>query len=249
MPKLPDAIVLCGGAGLRLRDITGNGPKAMASIAGRPFLELLLRQLRRNGFERAILAVGYQHDMIRSHFAERTFGLQLVYSAESSPLGTGGALRNAADLLETNSALVLNGDSYTNADLAAFVAHHHESGADASLVVVPADGRGDVGTVLVDGHGCVTRFVEKLSSAGAKHLNAGIYMVSRRILYDVPAGVQVSLEETLFPQWLDEGRCIKAYVYLGACLDIGTPERYRNAQVSLANVELEAGPPRREDEL
>src|SRR5208282_3784906 len=131
----------------------------------------------------------------------------------------------------------------------AFVAHHHESKADASLIVVLADGRGDCGTVLVDGHGTVARFKEKQSSSGAQHLNAGIYMVSRRILCEIPAGVQVSLEEELFPRWLAEGKCIKAYVYLGACVDIGTPERYRNAQESLANVEVEAGPPRREDAL
>ena len=244
MPSLPDAIVLCGGAGLRLRDITGNGPKAMARIAGRPFLELLLQQLRRNGFQRAILAVGYQQEVIRSYFAERTFGLQLAYSAESSPLGTGGALRNAVELLASNSALILNGDSYTNVDLAAFVAHHHESEADASLVVVPADGRGDGGTVLVDENGTVSRFKEKQGALGAQHLNAGIYMVSPSLLYGIPAGVQVSLEGELFPQWLAEGRRIKAYVYLGTCFDIGTPERYRNAQEILANVEVESVPPR-----
>src|ERR1700680_1655437 len=99
MPKPPDAIILCGGAGVRLREIAGDRPKAMVRIVERPFLELLFKQLRRNGFERAILAFGYQKNMIRAHFGERACGLQLVYSPESSPLGTGGALRNAADQL------------------------------------------------------------------------------------------------------------------------------------------------------
>ena len=71
MPNTADAVLLCGGAGLRLRSVLGNAPKGMADVAGRPFLELLLRQLHRHGFERAILAVGYQKDMIYSHFGER----------------------------------------------------------------------------------------------------------------------------------------------------------------------------------
>src|SRR5271166_5438180 len=89
MPNTPDAILFCGGAGLRLRSVTGDVPKAMASIAGRPFLELLLRQLRRHGLQRVILAVGHRRDVIRSYFGERAFGLNLAYSAESKPLGTG----------------------------------------------------------------------------------------------------------------------------------------------------------------
>src|SRR5271169_1384583 len=115
MPDSPDAILLCGGAGLRLRSVIGNSPKGMADVAGRPFLELLLRQLGRHGFERAILAVGYQKDVIHSHFGEQAFGLHLAYSIETCPLGTGGALRNAADMIESDNVLVMNGDSYTDA--------------------------------------------------------------------------------------------------------------------------------------
>src|SRR5215471_14932402 len=109
MPSMPDAILLCGGAGVRLRSITGEAPKPMASIGGRPFLELLLKQLRRNDFARAILAVGYKKDAIRSYFGDRAFGLRLEYAAESFPLGTGGALRGAADLVASDAALIMNG--------------------------------------------------------------------------------------------------------------------------------------------
>src|SRR6266545_2288700 len=98
MHSVPDAIVLCGGVGTRLRVVT-DGPKAMVSVGGRPFLEFLLRQLRRSGVERVILAVGFQSNVIRNHFGEEAFGLHLVYSPEVTPLGTGGALRNAANLV------------------------------------------------------------------------------------------------------------------------------------------------------
>jgi len=239
MPNLPDAIVLCGGAGLRLREITGNGPKSMAEVRGRPFLELLLRQLRRNCFERAVLAVGYQQNVIRSYFGEQAFSVQLVYSAESSPLGTGGALRNAACLVDSDAALIMNGDSYTDADLAAFVADHYQSTADVSLLVVPADGRNDCGTVRVKKDGSIAQFHEKQPCAYGEYVNAGVYMVSRRMIHKIRPGVQISLEQDLFRQWLCEGRHLRASIHLGTCVDIGTPARYQTAQEILADVELD----------
>jgi mannose-1-phosphate guanylyltransferase len=238
MPNAADAILLCGGAGLRLRSVTGDAPKSLASIGDRPFLELLLSQLRRYGFHRVILAVGYRNDAIRAHFGDRALGLTLEYSIESEPLGTGGALRKAADLVESGSALIMNGDSYTDADLSAFAADYRDAKADVSMVVVPADGRVDCGLVSVGASCKVVGFKEKQSSSGTQHVNAGIYMVSKRILFDVPIGLQVSLEAELFPRWLAEGKSLRAFSYSGSCIDIGTPERYRSAQDSLANVEV-----------
>ena len=249
MPSAPDAILLCGGAGLRLRSVIGKAPKGMAEVAGRPFLELLLRQLRRHGFERAILAVGYQKDAINSRFGEQAFGLHLAYSAELTPLGTGGALRNAADLVGSETALVMNGDSYTDADLYEFVVGHRESKADVSMVVVPTDGRGDCGSVLLDGNGKLASFEEKQGPFRGPYVNAGIYMVSRYMLCEIPPGLEVSLEKELLPRWLRQGKSIKGFVCFGPCVDIGTPERYRNAQDILANVEVEATAPQCESEL
>jgi NDP-sugar pyrophosphorylase family protein len=237
---MPDAVLLCGGAGLRLRSVVGNTPKGMANVSGRPFLELLLRQLRRNGFDRAILAIGYGGEAIRSYFGEQAFGLQLAYSAESCPLGTGGALRNAADVVGSKSVLVMNGDSYTDADLGELVANHHRTKADTSVVVVPADGRGDCGSVQFDGSGNLTSFEEKQGPFHATHANAGIYILSRELLYEIPTKVEISLERELLPEWLRRGKCIKAFIALAKCVDIGTPERYWRAQDILANVEVDA---------
>ena len=249
MPSMPDAMLICGGAGLRLRSITGDVPKAMANVAGRPFLELLLRQLRRHGFQRVILAVGHRKDVIRSHFRERAFGLHLEYSVELSPLGTGGALRKAVDAVESDSVLIMNGDSYTDADLSKFVASYRESKADASVLLVPADGRDDCGTVLVDDRGRLVRFEEKQDSFHAAYVNAGIYMISRQMLYEIPPGIEISLEKELLPRWLNQGMDITGFVSLSRCIDIGTPERYRNAQDILANVEVDASKLQHEGEL
>jgi mannose-1-phosphate guanylyltransferase len=243
---MPDAVVLCGGAGLRLKEITGNSPKVLASVAGRPFLDLLFRQLRRYGVERVILAVGYQQELIRSQFGERTFDLHLVYSCESSPLGTGGALGLAAECIESEDALVMNGDSYTNADLGVFVRHHGASGAEVSMIVTPADGRADVGSVQVSPDGKVARFVEKDASAVGCYLNAGIYLMSKGLLSEIPVGRVLSLEHDLFPRWLGGGKRIQAFVCSSACIDIGTPDRYRGAQDALANAEFLGSTPGRE---
>src|SRR5277367_5218969 len=100
MPPLPDVVILAGGTGLRLKSVTGETPKPMAKIGERPFLALLLHQLGRQGFVRIILSVGQKQQMIREHFGDKTSGLQLFYSVEQSPLGTGGALRQSVALIE-----------------------------------------------------------------------------------------------------------------------------------------------------
>jgi NDP-sugar pyrophosphorylase family protein len=237
---MPDAVLLCGGAGLRLRSVIGNTPKGMANVRGRPFLELLLRQLRRHGFDRAILAIGYGGDAIRSYFGEQAFGLQLAYSVESCPLGTGGALRNAAGVIGSEDVLIMNGDSYTDADLGELVANHYSAKADASVVVVPADGRGDCGSVQFDGSRNLASFEEKQGPFYAPHANAGIYILSKEMLYEIPTNVEISLERKLLPEWLRRGKCIKAFIAIAKCIDIGTPERYWRAQDILANVEVGA---------
>jgi mannose-1-phosphate guanylyltransferase len=240
----PDAIILCGGAGLRLRSVTGNSPKSMACVAGRPFLELLLRQLSRFHFRHVVLAVGYQKELISSFLGERAFGLDLSYAPEESLLGTGGAVRNAGDRTETDNALVMNGDSYTDVDLSRLVEVHNESKADLTVVAVPSDGRCDIGTVLFDRDGRLKRFAEKEPEQSLKcYINAGIYLVSRRLLHEIPAGVHISLERELFPSWTKAGKEIRAFLHTGDCVDIGTPERYQIAQQVLARAEADLAPP------
>jgi mannose-1-phosphate guanylyltransferase len=209
----------------------------MAEVSGRPFLEVLLRQLRRYGFERVILAVGYQKEVIRQYFGERALGLDLVYSPESFPLGTGGAIRNAADLVESDSVLVMNGDSYTDADLGQLVISHHDARADASVVLTPTDGRADCGSVRIEANSRVVSFEEKKGLLDPSHtwyVNAGIYMISRPLLFEIPAGVEVSIERKFFPGWVRKGKFIQGFICSSGCLDIGTPERYRTAQDLLA---------------
>ncbi len=214
----------------------------MAQVADSPFLEMPLRQLRRHGFQRVILAVGYAASAIQSHFGRSFCGIDIEYSEEASPLGTGGALSNAAPHVKSKDCLIMNGDSYTDVDLGRFAADHRESEADVSVVVVPVDERGDVGSVVFDEDRNVVQFSEKERSLFAQHLNAGIYMLSGELLHGIQPGLTISLERELFPQWIREGRRVKGFVHSGKCIDIGTPERYQVAQEVLAQVEVAARP-------
>jgi NDP-sugar pyrophosphorylase family protein len=239
MSGMPDALILSGGFGLRLRGIIGETAKPMAPINGRPFLELLLRQLKRHGFSRVILSVGYKQETIREYFGDRSNGLELVYSVETAPLGTGGGIRQAVDFIHTDSVLVMNGDSYANADLAGLVQKHLSGNAAVTVVVIP-ESRSDAGSVVVDANGKVKNFAEKRPIAESRYLSAGIYMLNKPLISAVAPETKVSIEEQLFPQWLAEGEDIEALVYNGKCIDIGTPERYQMAQGALKKVESES---------
>lgn len=234
-----DAIILCGGAGTRLRSISDGAPKSLMAVSGRPFLELLLSQLQRHGFQRVILATGYRGNEIQCRLGTSFGSMELAYSGERVPLGTGGALRNAAGQVRTANCLVMNGDSYTDADLAHFAAAHVSSQADASLIVVPADERSDAGFIATDAAGHVVEFLEKDGHGAGRYVNAGIYALRSPMLFEIPSGVPVSLERELFPAWIQAGFIIRAFFHRGKCVDIGTPERYQSAQSRLANAELE----------
>ncbi len=248
MPPLPDAVILAGGAGLRLKSVTGETPKPMAKIGERPFLELLLHQLKRQGFVRIILSVGQKQPMIREHFGENAPGLQLRYSVEQSPLGTGGALRQSVTLVESNNFLALNGDSYTDLNLERLVKEHVNSKADITMAVIP-DSRSDAGSVVFDQDGKVTAFAEKQFVRGSSYRSAGVYMLDKALVEEIASGAKISLEEHLFPNWLTNGKHIHAFVSPAKCIDIGTPERFQEAQALLAGVELDEFTLRKEGQL
>ena len=144
------AAILAGGLGTRLRSVVSDRPKVMALVAGRPFLAHLLDQLADSGIKRAVLCTGYLAGMIRDDFGDRFRGMELVYSVEHSPLGTGGALAHAAGLLCGEMLLVLNGDSYCQCRLSDFLAGHSASRAHAGMALTRVDDVARYGAVLTD---------------------------------------------------------------------------------------------------
>ena len=227
----PDVAILCGGRGERLRSVLGDLPKPLAPIQGRPFLEWLVRDLAAQGFRRAILCTGYGREQIRAHFARLALPIEIVFSEEEAPLGTGGALAQAARIARTESLLGLNGDSFTALDLVAMVREHERHPERPLLAVVPANARQDAGSVRVE-NGWVKAFGEKRKLAGAGFHSAGIYLIPVALLRAVSPGQNVSIEQELLPEWALTG--LRAWVHEGELTDIGTPERLERARTAQA---------------
>lgn len=222
------AAVLAGGLGTRLRSIVADRPKALAEIYGRPFLTYLLDQLVEAGIREVVLCTGYMGEKIRLALGESYGSLHLAYSQEPSPLGTGGALRYALPLLESTTVLVMNGDSYCDVNLQKFWAWHDAQGAAATLVLTWVPDTGRYGRVELNGHGAVTGFNEKAAEGRPGWVNAGVYLLSARLLRRIPAQREVSMEREVFPTWA--GRGLYGYQSDGRFLDIGTGENYAAAE-------------------
>jgi NDP-sugar pyrophosphorylase family protein len=227
--------ILAGGLGTRLRAVVSDRPKVLASVRGRPFLAYLLDQFGEAGIGRVVLMTGYLAAQIQDEFGDLYQTIRLAYSTESAPVGTGGALRLAFPLLfpdvpvEDNEVsrtiLVMNGDSYCATDLAAFVESHRRQSAAASLVLTHVPDTSRFGKVDVAEDGRVERFLEKQGAGGAGWINAGIYLINRNLVAEIPAGRAVSIEREMFPTWSQRGN-LRGFRGTGDFLDIGTPESY-----------------------
>jgi NDP-sugar pyrophosphorylase family protein len=228
------AAILAGGLGTRLQSVVADVPKALAEVAGRPFVAYLLDQLDAVGIQNVVLCTGYKAQALVEEFGASYRGLKLLYSKEASPLGTGGALRHALERLTSDPVMVLNGDSYCSVDLAAFANWHAQSGAVASLALAEVADSSRYGQVRVDNRGAVTGFAEKAASGGSGWINAGIYLLSQQLLRSLPATAPLSLEREVFPQWV--GRGLFGFGNRTQFIDIGTPESYALAGQVLSSV-------------
>jgi len=229
---LVKAVILAGGEGTRLRPLTLTTPKPVVPIVDRPFLRHQLDLLATAGIDEVIFSVAYRPERVQAVFGDgRALGKRIHYAVEDTPLGTGGAVRNAVRYLESTT-VVFNGDVLTDVDLPAVVAMHRSSGAVATLVLAPVDDPTIYGVVEIDETGRVRRFVEKppASEVTTNNINAGIYVLEKAAIERMPAGVPYSIERSFFPGLLERGDLMRAHVHHGYWIDIGTPEKYLQAQ-------------------
>jgi D-glycero-alpha-D-manno-heptose 1-phosphate guanylyltransferase len=223
------AAILAGGMGTRLRPAIADRPKVLAPVHGRPYLTYLLDQLAEASIKEVVLLTGFGAAQVRRTLGETYGGMRLVYSEEPFPLGTGGAIRWALEKLSMPTVLLLNGDSYCDVDLAAFRDFHERHAADASLVLAKVAGASRFGRVGIDGTGRVICFAEKTARTGSDWINAGIYLLRRSLIENIPLGQPRSLERDLMPPWIEGCRCY-GFRCAGRFLDIGTPEAYASAE-------------------
>lgn len=221
-----EAIVLAGGFGTRLRQVVADVPKPMAPVAGRPFLEVLLRSLAQKGFSRAVLSLGFMAEKISGHFGSRFAGLDIAYVVEDTPLGTGGATRLAAEACTQDHVYVFNGDTYL--DLEAERLEQQWRTRRYPIVVgrqVPDTAR--YGRLVVE-DGRVISFAEK-GMTGPGLINAGCYVLPRDALSQFPVLKPFSIETDFLMQAVAHTR-VEVFVSKGMFIDIGIPEDYARAQ-------------------
>jgi mannose-1-phosphate guanylyltransferase len=221
------ALILAGGEGTRLRPLTSTMPKPVVPLAGRPFISYMLEWLRRHGVDDVILSCGFMADGVRAVLGDGSaLGLRLRYLEEPRPLGTGGALKYAEELLDERF-LMLNGDVLADLDLSAQLRQHEQTGARATLALIAVDDPSAYGLVRRNDDRSVREFLEKPSEdqIDTNLVNAGAYVLERSVL-DVmaPAGTAISIEREVFPALVGQG--LYGFEASGYWLDIGTPERY-----------------------
>ena len=229
------AILLVGGFGTRLMPLTKNTPKPMLTVAGIPVTEHQLNMAKAAGITEIVLATSYLSDVFIPYFGDGSkWGLKIKYAVEKEPLGTGGAIRNAAKLLETNeSVVILNGDVLSSHNVAEQIRQHESHDADVTLHLTQVEDARAFGCVPTDGDGRVTAFLEKMENPVTNQINAGCYVFNPRVISTIPLDTVVSVERETFPQLVANGAKVFGYLENAYWLDIGTPRALLKASIDI----------------
>lgn len=232
-----EAILLVGGQGTRLRPLTLSTPKPLLPTAGVPFLAHQLAKARAYGVRRVVFATSYRASMFAEAFGDGAgLGLEIVYVTEDTPLGTGGAIRNAAQALTCPPdapVLVLNGDILSGHDIAAQVDLHISRDAAVTLHLTEVDDPSRFGCVPTDDDGRVTAFLEKTPNPVTNRINAGCYVFRRSVIDTIPEGQVVSVERETFPGLIAAGEPVLGFADASYWLDVGTPAAFVQGSADL----------------
>jgi len=227
------AILLAGGKGTRLRPLTLHTPKPIVPIFDRPFLRYQIDLLRQvPDIDEIVLSLNYQPGRIEEVFGDGSeLGVRVRYIVEPNPLGTGGAIKFAAAGAGPGPLVVFNGDVLTAVDIGAVLAQHRRHRARATIVLTPVEDPTAYGLVETDADGRVLAFLEKPSPEDIRSdtINAGIYVLEPETLDRIPDETVYSIERSYFPSLIERGETFVAHIDRGYWIDIGTPEKYRQA--------------------
>jgi D-glycero-alpha-D-manno-heptose 1-phosphate guanylyltransferase len=218
------AVILAGGFGTRLRPVVSDRPKVLAEVSGKPFLTHLLNQISSAGIRKVVFCTGYMAEQIRGCFGDTYGQLHILYSKEDEPLGTGGALRLALPYFSSDVVLVMNGDSYVEADLRSYVNWFFQKDCQAALLLARVPDTSCYGSITINGDENITAFDEKGAGSDAVWINAGVYLMRKSLIASMPSGQPYSLEYELFPSMV--GKKLYGFCSEGRFIDIGTPESY-----------------------
>lgn len=239
-------ILLVGGFGTRLKPLTSESPKPMLPVAGLPVTEHQVLAAQRAGIHTLVLATSYLSEVFTPYFGDGSqWGMKILYAVEKEPLGTGGAIRNAAQLLDFDALgaepiVVFNGDVLSRHSIAEQIKFHQLKGADATLHLIEVEDARAFGCVPTDGDGRVTAFLEKMDNPVTNSINAGCYIFQPSILNRIPLGEVVSIERETFPALVESGRPVFGYKEQAYWLDVGTPAALFKGSRDFINTEFHA---------
>ena len=221
-------ILLVGGRGTRLAPITSEIPKPMLPIAGKPVTEHQILAARRAGITTLVLATSYLSEVFIPYFGDGSkWGIDLRYAVEKEPLGTGGAIANAAAHFDEGApdqaVVVFNGDVLSQHNLAAQIEFHKKAEADVTLHLIQVEDARAFGCVPTTADGRVEAFLEKMENPLTNWINAGCYVFNREVVDSIPRDTVVSVERETFPQLINDKRRVFAYKEAAYWLDIGNP--------------------------
>jgi mannose-1-phosphate guanylyltransferase len=240
-------ILLVGGFGTRLKPLTNETPKPMLPVGGLPVTERQLLAAKKAGINTVILATSYLSDVFTPYFGDGSkWGMNLLYAVESQPLGTGGAIRNAAALVNFADSkeefVIFNGDVLSGHDIAAQLEFHRANSADATLHLIEVADARAFGCVPTHPDGRVIDFLEKMENPVTNSINAGCYIFSPSVISEIPAGEVVSIERETFPKLVKDGRPVYGYHEQSYWLDIGTPAALFKGSRDIVGDGFRAGP-------
>ena len=229
------AILLVGGMGTRLHPLTLKTPKPMLQVAGVPFTEHQIRKAADAGITEIILATSYKSELFEPYFGDgERFGIKIKYAVEKSALGTGGGIRNAANLLaDCDQVVIFNGDVLSGHDLAAQLAFHKKNQADITLYLTQVEDARAYGCVELLENKQIKSFLEKMEKPISNLINAGCYIFNRQIIDQIPQNKVVSVERDTFPNLLANNAKVFGYLDNSYWLDIGTPAALVKASADL----------------
>ena len=237
-------ILLVGGFGTRLKPLTNEAPKPMLPVAGLPVTEHQILAAKKAGIHTLVLATSYLAEVFTPYFGDGAkWGMKILYAVEKEPLGTGGAIRNAAQLLSRDEPIVVfNGDVLSRHSIADQIAFHLAKKADVTLHLIDVEDARAFGCVPTDADGRVTAFLEKMENPVSRSINAGCYIFSPEVIDEIPLGKVVSIERETFPKLVADGRAVFGFKDQSYWLDVGNPAALFKGSRDLIDGQYQAMP-------
>lgn len=222
--EITRGMILAAGLGTRLRPVTNDIPKPMIEVGGRKIIEYNLELLSKSWIDKVVINLHHLGGQIEKYIGDGSrYGLKVKYSREDKIMGTAGGIKKAESFFGEDPFVVINGDMITDVNLTAVMAHHLESGCQATMVLRAMDKDGTYTPILEEG-GQVTEF------GNGEMMYTGVQVLDSSVLKLIPDGTFANVVADAYIPLLKQGGKINAYIHDGFWMEIGTPDCLKKAK-------------------